>query len=512
MTTHARRASAPVSYAVVIPTVGRPTLDAVLRALAASRGPSPEQVVVVDDRRDVPAGDTLGTRVAVAAGNLPVQLVRGPGRGPAAARNAGWRRVRAAWVAFLDDDVVPQDVWRAALADDLARLGADVGGSQALVDVPLPTDRRPTDWERSTAGLASSAWITADMAYRREVLSAVGGFDERFPRAYREDADLALRVLDAGHRLVRGSRRTAHPVRPADRWVSVRMQAGNASDPLMRALHGADWRVRAEAPRGRRPWHLAVTAAAALAVTAGVARRPRVAMAAGLGWAAGTADFARRRIAPGPRTGAEIATMLLTSAVIPPVATAHWLRGVVAFRGARPWAPPPEAVLLDRDGTLVLDVPYNGDPALVRPVPGAREAVDRLRVAGVRLGVVTNQSGVARGLLTRAQVDAVNARVEELLGPFETWQVCVHAPDDGCGCRKPAPGMVKRAAEVLGVPVERCAVVGDIGADVEAARVAGARSVLVPTRATRAEEVAAAPLVAAHLGAAVDLLLRGGLS
>jgi D-glycero-D-manno-heptose 1,7-bisphosphate phosphatase len=108
-------------------------------------------------------------------------------------------------------------------------------------------------------------------------------------------------------------------------------------------------------------------------------------------------------------------------------------------------------------------------------------------------------------------VAAVNARVAEELGPFEVWEQCPHAPGDGCDCRKPAPGLIRRAARRLGVPVERCAVVGDIGSDVEAARRAGARAVLVPTPVTRAEEVAAAAEVAPDLAAAVDVLLgRGG--
>jgi histidinol-phosphate phosphatase family protein len=169
--------------------------------------------------------------------------------------------------------------------------------------------------------------------------------------------------------------------------------------------------------------------------------------------------------------------------------------------------PPPAAVLLDRDGTLVVDVPYNGDPGRVRPMPGARAALDRLRSAGVRLAVVSNQSGIARGLVTEAEVDAVNRRVEELLGPLGPWLVCPHDPDDGCPCRKPAPGLVLEAAAQLGIDPGRCAVVGDIGADVEAARAAGARGVLVPTPRTRREEVAAAPERASDLGEAVELLL-----
>ncbi len=168
---------------------------------------------------------------------------------------------------------------------------------------------------------------------------------------------------------------------------------------------------------------------------------------------------------------------------------------------------PPAAVLFDRDGTLVVDVPYCGDPSLVRPVPTARPALALLRAAGIPVGVVTNQSGIARGLLRREQVDAVNRRVDDLLGPFDVWRLCPHGPDDGCACRKPAPGMVLAAARDLGVAAADVAVVGDIGADVGAALAAGARPVLVPTPVTLPEEVAAAPVVRPDLVAAVRHLL-----
>jgi D-glycero-D-manno-heptose 1,7-bisphosphate phosphatase len=171
-------------------------------------------------------------------------------------------------------------------------------------------------------------------------------------------------------------------------------------------------------------------------------------------------------------------------------------------------ARPPRAVLFDRDGTLVVDVPYCADPALVRPVPTARSALTLLRRAGVSVGVVTNQSGIARGVLRRDQVDAVNRRVDALLGPFDTWQLCPHGPDDGCACRKPRPGMVLAAAEQLGVVPADVAVIGDIGADVAAAQAAGARSVLVPTPVTLPEEIAVAPVVRPDLLAAVRHLLR----
>jgi histidinol-phosphate phosphatase family protein len=167
----------------------------------------------------------------------------------------------------------------------------------------------------------------------------------------------------------------------------------------------------------------------------------------------------------------------------------------------------PAAILFDRDDTLVVDVPYNGDPRRVVPMPGARRALALVRAAGVPTAVVSNQSGVARGVLTMAQVRAVNRRVDELLGPMGPWMVCPHGPADGCACRKPRPGLVHGAAAALGVRAEDCALVGDIGADVEAARAAGARPVLVPTARTLPGEVAAAPEVAGDLPSAVALLL-----
>ena len=143
--------NAPRGISVVVPTVGRPSLGTLLAALhQAPRPPGvPVEVLVVPDAT---------------------------GAGPATTRNRGWRQAAHEWVAFLDDDVVPDPAWLRRLAADLT-VPPEVGGVQGQVRVPLPDDRRPTDWERVTAGLADSDWITADMAYRRAALERVGGFD-----------------------------------------------------------------------------------------------------------------------------------------------------------------------------------------------------------------------------------------------------------------------------------------------------------------------------------------------
>jgi len=167
----------------------------------------------------------------------------------------------------------------------------------------------------------------------------------------------------------------------------------------------------------------------------------------------------------------------------------------------------PAAVLFDRDGTLCVDVPYNGDPARVVPMPTAAAALARLRAAGVATATVSNQSGVGRGLISLEQVSAVNRRLDELLGGIGPIFVCPHVPHAGCACRKPRPGLLLAAANHLGVPVAACAVIGDIGADMAAAAAVAARAVLVPTAATRAAQIAAATEVAPDLLAAVDLVL-----
>jgi HAD superfamily hydrolase (TIGR01662 family) len=173
---------------------------------------------------------------------------------------------------------------------------------------------------------------------------------------------------------------------------------------------------------------------------------------------------------------------------------------------------PLRAVLFDRDGTLIRDVPYNGDPARVHPMPQAREVLDRLRSRGIATGVLSNQSGIGRGILTVDQVAAVNLRIEQLLGPFDDWDICPHRAEDVCTCRKPAPGLIRRACRRLGIVPGEAAYVGDIGSDVEAAHAAGVRGVMVPTALTLPAEVEAAPEVADDLRSAVSLLLKAPAS
>lgn len=493
---------------IVVPTIGRPSLRRLLDALRGQVAPVDVPVIVVDDRPGRPRPISAGELDP--AGELDLTVLRSSHGGPARARNLGWRAAATRWVSFLDDDVEPQPGWFAHLLGDLAAADEhDKAGSQGRIVVPPPAGRRPTDAERGTLGLVGAPWITADMSIRRSALARVGGFDERFRRAFREDADLAVRLDAETGSIAQGDRVTVHPPATGSLWSSLRQQRGNADDQLMRRVHGPDWRARARAPRGRFRRHLLTTGGGALALLGALTGRRVPARFGATVWAATSGEFFLARVLPGPRTPAEITRMLLTSLAIPPAAVGWTAWGWFRHRRALPWRGLPDAVLFDRDGTLVHNVPYNHDPNLLRPVEGASAALARLRQAGVPVAVVTNQSGIGSGRLDAGQVEAVNRRLEEELGPFAAIHVCPHAPDAGCDCRKPQPGLVRQACADLEAAPERTVLIGDIGSDVQAALAAGARPILVPTAQTRAAEVAAATHVAPDLTSAVDDVLGG---
>ena len=137
------------------------------------------------------------------------------------------------------------------------------------------------------------------------------------------------------------------------------------------------------------------------------------------------------------------------------------------------------AVFLDKDGTLVENVPYNVDPQRIALAPGAVEAVTRLSAQGYRIIVVSNQPGVALGYFGPADLAGVRQRLEALLPALDGFYYCPHAPAAGCDCRKPACGLLLRAAREHAVDLAGSWMVGDILDDIEAGRRAGCRTVLV---------------------------------
>ncbi|WP_285905536.1 D-glycero-alpha-D-manno-heptose-1,7-bisphosphate 7-phosphatase [Pseudodesulfovibrio pelocollis] len=144
-----------------------------------------------------------------------------------------------------------------------------------------------------------------------------------------------------------------------------------------------------------------------------------------------------------------------------------------------------DVILLDRDGTIIADKHYLSDPAGVELLSGAVQGLRRMRGLGRRLAVLTNQSGVGRGYYDEASVRACNARMAELLSAhgveLDGIFYCPHAPEDACGCRKPAPGLMEQAVAALGFDPRRAVVVGDKDVDMLLGRAVGATTILVRT-------------------------------
>jgi histidinol-phosphate phosphatase family protein len=158
----------------------------------------------------------------------------------------------------------------------------------------------------------------------------------------------------------------------------------------------------------------------------------------------------------------------------------------------------PQAALLDRDGTIIADHHYLRDPAEVELLPGAAEAIRRLAAVGIPSIVCTNQSGIARGMITLEQYRAVRLRMTELLAAhgatlLDTFS-CPHHPDitGPCPCRKPATGLYERAAATHRLDLSRCLFIGDRYRDVAGAIVFGGQGIFVDSPASSAEDRARA--------------------
>ena len=139
------------------------------------------------------------------------------------------------------------------------------------------------------------------------------------------------------------------------------------------------------------------------------------------------------------------------------------------------------ALFLDRDGTIIEDCGYMSDPALVRLIPGAADALAALAMEGWKLIIVSNQSGVGRGLIGLQQMEAVHNRFLELMRshrvPITDSFFCNHAPEDACKCRKPAAFLLERAADTYSIDLRASWMIGDREADILCGRNAGCSTI-----------------------------------
>lgn len=308
---------------VVIPTYRRAELlRRCLGALAAQTLPPADyEVIVVSDGPDV------GLRAALRSASCSLRYLELPQRrGPAAARNFGWRAASAPVVAFTDDDTVPAREW---LEEGLAQVAAGGDAVAGRVDVPVPP--RPSDYERDAAQLAGAEFVTANCFVTVAMLRAVGGFDERFTRAWREDSDLQFKLLMQGAAVRHAPRaRVLHPIRPAQWGVSVSQQHKVLFDALLYKKHRGLYRQRIR--RKPRLDYYATVAALLAAPVAFALGAPAIGSAALGLWLALTARFAARRLRGTRHEWRHVGEMAVTSAAIPLLAVFWRLVGAVRYR------------------------------------------------------------------------------------------------------------------------------------------------------------------------------------
>ncbi len=286
------------------------------------------EIVVVDD------GPSERTRALVASWTermarrgITLRYLASPGpHGPAAARNFGWRAARGRVIAFTDDDTLPDAGWLVAGARAF-----EEGAEAAWGRIVMPIPAEPTDYERDANGLERASFVTANCFCLRSVLERLGGFDERFRVAWREDSDLYFRLIDAGVRIVHVPQAlVVHPVRPAAWGVSIRQQRKVMFDALLYKKHPQLYRSRI---RARPRWdYYFILSALVMAVGALLAGVGWLAVLAGSMWLAATAAFAYKRLRHTTKAPAHVAEMLVTSSVIPPLAAFWRLYGAVKFR------------------------------------------------------------------------------------------------------------------------------------------------------------------------------------
>jgi D-glycero-D-manno-heptose 1,7-bisphosphate phosphatase len=167
------------------------------------------------------------------------------------------------------------------------------------------------------------------------------------------------------------------------------------------------------------------------------------------------------------------------------------------------------AVFVDRDGTIMRDVDYCGDPAEVELLDSASAALRRLKADGFKIIVVTNQSGIGRGYFNTEQYRAVEAEVARQLGQnvIDATYYCPHLPEDGCKCRKPSPEMILKAARDHNLDLARSFLIGDKGSDIECGHNAGVNTILVRTGYGKTADPRLADFVGEDLGEAATFIL-----
>lgn len=322
-----------IRVSVVVPTFKRPDmLERCLTALLAQDfAPTGYEILIVDDaacnetRQQVECRAKCVQECGHTIRYIPV-LGISQAHGPAAARNMGWRAANGEIIAFTDDDCIPLSSWLTA------GVAAFTDGIEAVSGrIVVPLAHNPTDYEYNASHLEHSEFVTANSFYRRSTLLNLGGFDERFTAAWREDSDLFFSLLQQDISYDSAPEATViHPARPARWGISLRQQRKSMFNALLYKKHrNLYWQKVQSSP----PWHYYGILIAFLALFVGAVKKSNVITLTSLCiWIYLTTRFCLQRLRHTSHAPKHIAEMIITSILIPPLAIFWRITGMIKFR------------------------------------------------------------------------------------------------------------------------------------------------------------------------------------
>ena len=316
-----------IRISVVVPTFHRPQLlSRCLLALERQDFPHNDyEVLVISDGPDEMSKLLIPDFVT---GDRRFIFLQTPSRkGPAAARNLGWKTANGQLVAFTDDDTLPDKHWLSAIMETYN--GEEEVAYSGRVKVPLP--ERPTDYEKNTAGLEMAEFVTANCCCSKAALEKVKGFDERFAMAWREDSDLHFKLLQAGIPVVYlPDALVVHPVRQAPWGVSIKEQKKGMFNALLYKKYPRLYRQKIQ-PVPPLNYYVMIISLV-LFVIAIVAKVQWLALVSVLCWLILFTSFTVNRLRHTSKSVDHVTEMLVTSACIPFISVYWQLYGAMKYR------------------------------------------------------------------------------------------------------------------------------------------------------------------------------------
>jgi glycosyltransferase involved in cell wall biosynthesis len=320
----------PIKISVVIPTYKRPVLlTRCIEALRQQDFPREQfEIIVVSDGVDKLTEQTI--EGIVGKTNLMLHLLMLPKKaGPAAARNMGWRKASANLIAFTDDDCMPGSKWLSSIWEAFSKNDLPEIAFTGRTIVPLPAV--PTDYERNIAHLEKAEFITANCACTKQALLKVGGLDERFTMAWREDSDLQFKLMlrDVPIHNVKNAIVT-HPVRKAPWGVSLKEEKKGVFNALLFKKYPTLYKQKIQRTP---PWHYYfILFCLILFLSGSILDSPTIRIVGFTGWILSTIWFTVKRLSSTSRSFTHVAEMIFTSLLIPYLSLYYRLYGALKYK------------------------------------------------------------------------------------------------------------------------------------------------------------------------------------